>query len=256
MTDPEPPALDADVRALLRRASGIDPAPGAAKIRVRARVESCIAAGGGGAAGPGANEDGVGAGVPAGVAPVVPRVVQSTGLARRLLPLALSFAVGGGVGGLVVSRIRRPADAGPATATRVIDIDRPVDVGSAGQRAEGLTPANPSERPVGAVASERPQRLPSALHHPLNAERRLLDVARGALERGEPAVALDATTKHQRLFPGGVLVQEREAMAIRALAMLGRFTEARARAARFRVRFPDSILWPAIESAVGPATGP
>ena len=255
MTDPEPPALDADVRALLRRASGVDAAPDGAKNRVRARVESCIAAGGGGAAGPGANEDGVGARSGARVAPVVPRVGGSAGLVRRLLPLAVSFAVGGGVGGLVVSRIQRPADAGLATATRVIDIDRPVDVALLGKRAEDLAPKSPSERPVAAVPSERPQRLPSA-PHPLVAERRLLDVARGALERGEPAVALDATTKHERLFRDGVLVQEREAMAIRALAMLGRLTEARARSARFRVRFPDSILWPAIESAVGPSPGP
>jgi hypothetical protein len=39
-------------------------------------------------------------------------------------------------------------------------------------------------------------------------------------------------------------------MAIRALVMMGRVDDARARAGRFRKHFPDSVLLPTIESTI------
>jgi hypothetical protein len=53
-------------------------------------------------------------------------------------------------------------------------------------------------------------------------------------------------TEHERRYPNGLLVQEREVMAVRALALLGRSEEAHARADRFRSRFPSSLLLPAL----------
>jgi hypothetical protein len=82
-------------------------------------------------------------------------------------------------------------------------------------------------------------------------ERALLDVARGALEREDPSSALDVTDRHAHVYPTGFLAQEREAMAVRALVMLGRTEEARARVGRFRTAYPDSILLPSLASAVG-----
>ena len=78
-----------------------------------------------------------------------------------------------------------------------------------------------------------------------------MDSARAALERGDAAATLKVVARHERRYPRGLLVQEREAMGIRALAMLGRADEARHRAALFRSRFPDSVLLPAIEAALG-----
>jgi hypothetical protein len=89
----------------------------------------------------------------------------------------------------------------------------------------------------------------------LTAERRLLDVARRALEAEEPDRALQAVAHHERRFPTGVLVQERETMAIRALLAQGRAEAAEARAKQFRDRFPDSLLWPTIERALQAAKG-
>ena len=62
--------------------------------------------------------------------------------------------------------------------------------------------------------------------------------------------------EHERRYPQGLLVQEREAMAVRALLLLKRHEDARARADRFRARFPDSVLLPTIEAAVGSPVTP
>ncbi|HLY52145.1 MAG TPA: hypothetical protein VKQ31_03960, partial [Steroidobacteraceae bacterium] len=83
------------------------------------------------------------------------------------------------------------------------------------------------------------------------AERLLLDAARTALASDRLAAALEATAQHEREYPDGAMVQEREAIAIRALVGLGRSGEARERVARFRARFPESVLLPAVEAAAG-----
>lgn len=72
-----------------------------------------------------------------------------------------------------------------------------------------------------------------------SAEVTLLERAQRAL-RADPAAALALTDEHARQFPAGALTQEREFVAIEALAALGRRNEATTRAATFRARFPDS----------------
>jgi hypothetical protein len=58
--------------------------------------------------------------------------------------------------------------------------------------------------------------------------------------RTEPARALSLAEAHRRRFGEGTLGPEREVLAIDALARLGRGEEARARAGRFRARWPGS----------------
>ena len=70
-------------------------------------------------------------------------------------------------------------------------------------------------------------------------EIQLLQRAQDALGRG-PAQALDLINRHAARFPGSILGQEREVIAIDALVRLGRVGEARARAAAFASRFPTS----------------
>ncbi len=81
-------------------------------------------------------------------------------------------------------------------------------------------------------------------------ERALLEVARTALARGQPDAAFASLEKHKQTFPSGRLVEEREVLAIEALAELGRGPEARERAARFRRAYPESILLPAVEASL------
>jgi hypothetical protein len=57
---------------------------------------------------------------------------------------------------------------------------------------------------------------------------------------GDPATALQMLEQHPARFPQGILMQERDVMAIDALARLGRMDEARARARAFAVRYPRS----------------
>jgi hypothetical protein len=118
-------------------------------------------------------------------------------------------------------------------------------------------PDAPAPAPSASTAPRAASTASVGVQSGLAAERALLDVARGAIERQDGAAALAATREHERRFPSGMLVQEREAMAVRALVLLGRRDEARARTDRFRARFPGSVLMPALESQVGaPAASP
>ena len=56
-------------------------------------------------------------------------------------------------------------------------------------------------------------------------------------------------------YPGGALVQEREVIAISALAAMGRSGEARARAQRFLAAFPRSAHRRRLEVLVGLPAG-
>jgi hypothetical protein len=109
--------------------------------------------------------------------------------------------------------------------------------------AAGVDP-DPSPAAAGAA--------PEAAAEP---EHALLQRAQDAL-RGDPARALSLTDLHLARFPGGLLAQEREVIAISALLGMGRGAEARARAARFVAAFPASahrrrlaVLIPDLESS-------
>src|SRR5262249_41497446 len=94
------------------------------------------------------------------------------------------------------------------------------------------------------------ERARSARDADLKAERALLDGAREAFARGDAAEAIAALDAHAQKFPAGRLVEEREALAIKALVNVGRVEEARRRADRFRARFPKSLLTSAVDNAL------
>ena len=132
---------------------------------------------------------------------------------------------------------------------RVVYVDRPV-----ASAVETPAPA-PAASVSGAAGRERP--LPS---RPREVSRPSGRAPRRGPRRApnaqDGAAALAATRDHERRFPGGQLVQEREAMAVRALVLLGRVPEARARTDRFRARFPGSVLLPVLEAQVGAHEAP
>src|SRR5262249_47654100 len=66
--------------------------------------------------------------------------------------------------------------------------------------------------------------------------------ARDALRRGDAAAALAQLEQIRARFPAGVLGQEREALAIEALAKSGRRADAATRAAAFLQAYPSSPL--------------
>jgi outer membrane protein assembly factor BamD (BamD/ComL family) len=71
-------------------------------------------------------------------------------------------------------------------------------------------------------------------------EARLIGVARETLQAHDPQGALVLLEDGARRFPSGILLQEREALSISALAALGRTAEASARARAFLKNFPSS----------------
>ena len=104
------------------------------------------------------------------------------------------------------------------------------------------TSAAPASSAVASAAA--PPRDPG-----LARERHLLDMARTALSRGDTGSALSAVDNHAREFPKSQLAEEREVLAIQALASAGRMTEARRRASAFRMSFPKSALLPIVDES-------
>jgi hypothetical protein len=129
----------------------------------------------------------------------------------------------------------------------------------------GRTPAQPGSAapPEPAPVSDLPMGIPTVLPvpaasfprptlaHPIPTtssgqptaaaqnELQLLKKAAEAM-RDNPKLALSLCDQAAHAYPDGILAQERESLAIRALVALGRVDEARARADAFRAKYPAS----------------
>jgi hypothetical protein len=92
---------------------------------------------------------------------------------------------------------------------------------------------------------------PSASEAPSEAisEDALLERAHEAMA-AEPHRALALTAQHARRFPRGMLVQEREVIAIEALAHMGRVDRARQRATTFFQTYPNSAYRGRVNAAL------
>jgi hypothetical protein len=105
-------------------------------------------------------------------------------------------------------------------------------------------------REVTGIEALHPGAVPPAASSSLSAEQLLLDQSRAALTAHEPERALALLSEHAHRFSRPQLGEEREALAIQALAVEGRFDEARARAVRFRALAPNSLFLPAVEATL------
>jgi len=89
----------------------------------------------------------------------------------------------------------------------------------------------------------------------LLAEQTLLRAARRDIAKRDFAGALISVRHHEISHPKGRLTEERELLRIQALVLAGRLAEAERAAARFRVRFPKSLMLQALEYALKPDAG-
>lgn len=136
---------------------------------------------------------------------------------------------------------------------------------AAGSRLEKRSPAGHTSRRArdgsdvaGAVAVPgRLTRVPRATVFPaaeaparLAEEAHLLHGAHAALAAGDAQGALAGVLRHARHHPAGLLAEEREALQVRALLVLGHHTEAIARGRDFIRRYPGSVQRPAVERAL------
>lgn len=105
--------------------------------------------------------------------------------------------------------------------------------------------APPSESPEPEERSPRPRLHRNASRHSEEGESRgtseiaLIEAAEAALSV-RPQRALELVTAHERAFPRGAFVEEREVIAVDALSRIGRIEAAHARAERFRRQHPES----------------
>ncbi len=236
----EPPVLDPAVLAVLESARPLTEAPVAVKARLMSSLELRIGglpSGGGGDGG--AAPGGAGAAGAGWVA------------SHPLIVLGAVFAIGGVAGALV-----REATLPPP---RVVYVDRVVSAPSAVSPVVATPKAAPAAVSVDSLPSARAAApllaasAPSSASAPaaptdsgehLRAESALLDTARSAVAQGEGERALAAVARHEATFPNGLLREEREALAVKALILAGRGDQAVARGARFRERYPTSVLSP------------
>src|SRR5204862_2317853 len=127
----------------------------------------------------------------------------------------------------------RTAEPGaPPTAAQVADRRAEVEADADAAIAVGpdATPATAAPRSLGSAAA------------PNRDELRLLSHAREAVARRDFAAALPPIAEHTRRFRDGRLLEEREALRVKALSGLGRGEEARRAATAFKRRFPHSVL--------------
>jgi hypothetical protein len=92
----------------------------------------------------------------------------------------------------------------------------------------------------------------TAAGKPQSPETAIIEQARRQLQ-SDPAQALALTETHRKLYPRGILAQEREVIAIEALARLGKSTAAEKRANAFRAKQPHSIHDLHLRSTLGDA---
>lgn len=179
---------------------------------------------------------GAGAAVGGGAAATAKVATLSGGAKLGLAGLALA-AVGGGVLWLSSAGVP-PAESPAPQVVSVAPAEAVKPPPFVANPASAATPSalTPPEPAVSMVAPHEKPAPPAQL-----SEAELLEQARLTL-RSDPNRALQRANEHARRFPRGVLVQEREVLAIQALRRLGREAEADRRAEAFAKAFPGSAF--------------
>jgi type IV secretory pathway VirB10-like protein len=250
--------LPDDLARLLADArTGVPQPPAELQARVLARVKGTVAGG------PGSGGEGGGGGVGAGGG-----AVSASG-ASWLTPVVVVVAIAGVGGGWLLSQ--RPArhPAPPVTAradTRGAPtaeattppaptpavVPAAVDEPPPPVTARAVAPAIEKPTPV-AKASATPSETPAPVAKEpadlLAEEEALLEQARAALADGDAHGAIEPLARHERHHPRGQLVEEREALWIRASLRAGDGEGARRRADALEADFPKTIHRDVIEEA-------
>ncbi len=205
-----------DLRALLRSADTDGPTP-AQLQRLTARLEPQLSA---------------------------PGATASTITVGKLIAIVLVVALVAGVIGLVVRR----DDESPARPIAIVPIDaavEPVVVTPPPEPAPSIPPSVVIDAPARTAKPPRPPHPTTAGSSstppaPLEDELAVLGRAQRALVAGDAAAALELAERHATLYRSATMIEEREAIAIEALARLHRADAAAARFARFQTAYPRS----------------
>jgi hypothetical protein len=173
---------------------------------------------------------------------------------RYAVALAASAALAMGMAGAVYalsgrgSRGHEPSGAPSATSAGAASAQPPAAV-TAPSADEPPRPAS-ARSTLEADGSPRTDaarphtRRPAEPQASYDAELRLMHGAHTAYAAHAFANALVLVSEHARLFPAGLLAEEREALRVRCLLGSGRTSEAQRAAAAFATHFPRSVLLP------------
>lgn len=178
--------------------------------------------------------------------------------------VALTFALGAAAGVLGSSGVflalqatqvdPRPAASSPSAPPRLAPAAPPPRSSAAPAEAPSGVAALPPPRAARDMAASPEISVPapsvSAPGAGSGEELTLVARAQSALANS-PALALSLASEHEERFAQGVLVQERELVAIDALLRLGRRSEAEGRALRFHRQFPGSVHGRRIDVLLG-----
>jgi hypothetical protein len=196
---------------------------------------------------------------PTALAPhvVATAVASASRLAVCVKAGAVILALGVLCGGAWYVRTVRDAEHTQAETRRVIELEARQTPSTVAPRApdnasieNAVPPPSPTPSPDSASAPPRP--APSPRQRPgsgdSEAETKLVVAAGAALVRDNAEAALALTREHLARFPNGAHAEERDRIAIEALARLEGVERARAAADRFFMRYPQSIYRSRIES--------
>jgi hypothetical protein len=190
----------------------------------------------------------------------VPGVGRGPAAAAALAMLALGVIIGAAGHAAWVAGDERPAPrieapsapSAPLTAPPPSDEPSPPSIPPPSEVPEAVV-----VEPEAPATSGRAEAPSEPDDEGLASEMALVARAQTALHRGLFESALSALDEHARRFPRGELAEEREALAVQALARASRGEEARRRADRFEARYPRSLLGPVVRAAVeGAASEP
>lgn len=172
---------------------------------------------------------------PASVDSSLPQNAVSTASVGGALKGALLFALGAVSG---VAGTHYFADA-PAHVTEQVQTQPlpPLEV-------VALPPVQPVVIPTPAPIKRATPRTDLA------AEQLLIERVRSALVKNLGESALESVGLHQNRFPHGALSEERDALRVQALLVLGRTEEARVNAQRFVQMYPQSLFASLVRTAL------
>lgn len=176
--------------------------------------------------------------------------------AHRLSPQAVTVAPTGGTGATGATGTSAPAADNAALALADNAAARPVTAHVAAATPSGnavhgahVRALPKPDAPPGATPSTTPgANRGTKIVRTLADERALLEKARTSLAGGDSDAALAAVNRHAKLFPSGLLAEERDALRVRAAAARG--DDVQALFDDFATRYPLSLFLPSVRAAV------
>jgi hypothetical protein len=244
MTDDLLEPLDDELKDLFAAEARFPEAPRAAQTRVWQGVATALAL-------PPLPSD-----APLAHTAAAAKASATVGLTKLVTVGAVTFALGGVSGATLYHAVVEP----PPPVVIEVPVPRPAPSVEPSVRSSDAGEApDPSAREPAPSNAIKPRFKPApAVDEPttqseLARERAIIDVVRAAIARGHADSALEAVARHEKEFPEGRLREEREGLRILALVRAGRMDQAKGAALRFKQAYPNSLLWPAIDGALGAA---